>query len=600
MDTVDTILNSHTFKESRKMYRIRLVPDRIDAINLRIYNKSDFVTDVLLKELEKKLNTELESIAREKYFEGIDKGLDYSIVEKYERLKRGDSDDLRPRDVLVMEAKQNLLDEKHSSAKKIGSIWQKDEGKGKSDLKHQNDQTIDELSLNWMDDTTLDQGLPDLTSKRQMIVDKKGIAVSDVLPAKYSKEHAAASLYFFINFTMPVTRRQELLDSKILENEADFDEVIRGLKIAFEENYDHFETSHQPPDFLTEDTDLERHYKHNERKKKSKKDLKKEEEERKRYLRCTCTPEEALELVARDMAEVKENKSNIVRNGLVVRNDAIEVDDNYKNKRRSKFLRAAEHGIWDHTSLGPTLDTAVEEVMTKYQDQIVFNDKISFFRMEYFLYSMRELHLIDQDAFHLKEDISHYKKKMSEKDAEIQRLRFNFQRATLAEREELEKNQKDYNEIRKKIQSIDEELDIKKSIIKQLVGHILKWKIKAKRTYGKDHFGVSLNTFWLPLDLQEDIDTEYDKEEYRLNETEKVKKSIVYDNTRSKDPKIRSMAVEDYTTDAKYRRTMLGYHNFADGNEELVFKKLVPSAEKVSNEILEVIPYKIRQAFRQI
>jgi hypothetical protein len=285
IEKAETVVLSQTFKESRKMYRLRMVPDRIEAVNLRIYNKSDFVTDVFLRELEGKLNTEIESIAREKYFQGTLKGLDYSIVDKFERLKKDENDDLRPADVLVEEAKQKYLEDKHSSAKRIGSFLARENSEFKKEIESEKLKTVQEMSKQWIDETELDTGLPDLTTKRQEIVDKKGVAITDITPAKYTKEHVAAAIFYFINFTMPVIKRKELLESHILANEEDFDEVIKGLITAFQQNYSTFEASHQPPDFLKEETDLEKHYKYTEKKNMSKKERIKEEEERKRFLR---------------------------------------------------------------------------------------------------------------------------------------------------------------------------------------------------------------------------------------------------------------------------------------------------------------------------
>lgn len=189
---------------------------------------------------------------------------------------------------------------------------------------------------------------------------------------------------------------------------------------------------------------------------------------------------------------------------------------------------------------------------------------------------------------------------MSEKDSDIQRIRFNFARASTLEKQQLEKHQNDYNQLRKKIQGIDEELTAKKIVIKKLVDHVLNWRVKAKKTYDKDHYGVPLSTFWLPLDFQENIETDYEKEEYRMNLVEELKKKIVNESTKTHNPKLEKMAVEDYTVEAKRIRTMLGYHEYADGNEELVFKKLVPKAEAISNEILDIVPHKIRETFREL
>ena len=217
-------------------------------------------------------------------------------------------------------------------------------------------------------------------------VDKKGIAISSISPAKYTKEHVAAAIYFFINFYLPVIKRQEILDNKILEDEDDFDEVVKGLTLAFEKNYENFEIGHKKPEFLEDPTDLEHHYKHSKKKKAKEEREKQELEEHKRRLRNSCTPEEALEMVAEDMRELQEQERDIIREGLVIRDDAIKREGYYKNDFRNKYLKVAEHGLYENTYLGPILKQEVEEVMTKYQDEVVFDDKISFFRMEYLLY----------------------------------------------------------------------------------------------------------------------------------------------------------------------------------------------------------------------
>lgn len=346
--------------------------------------------------------------------------------------------------------------------------------------------------------------------------------------------------------------------------------------------------------------DLERHYKTTEKQKRVLIESKRTEEEKKRLLRCTCSPEEALQMVADDMRKKKSEREDIIREGYVIREDAMDIKEKKKDKFRNKYLKVAEHGIIERTNLGPTLENEVEEIMTKYQDQVVFNDKISFFRMEYLLYCLRELYDIDQDTYYLKEDVSHYKKKIAEKDAEIQKLRFNYARATYEEKSQLEKLQQDWTRLRSKLQIIDSELNSKKNVIRKLIDHILRWRVKAKKVYSGDYYGVPLSTYWLPLDFLEDIDTDYDQEQYRLNLVEKIKKKIANDDMKVKDPRILQLAVEDMTEDAKHRRTALGYYEYADPHEELVFKKLEPLTEKTSNEILSVVPEKIRETFRNL
>jgi hypothetical protein len=273
-------------------------------------------------------------------------------------------------------------------------------------------------------------------------------------------------------------------------------------------------------------------------------------------------------------------------------------DDFAKNKYRDKYLKVAEHGIAERTFLGPTLKQEVEEVMVKFQDQAVFNDKISFFKMEYFLYCLRELYSMKQDIKDIKDDIDYFKKKMQQKDSEIQRLKYNVSRATPEQKEQLEKDQKDNNKFVNKIKELDIDYDKKMLIIRKLIDHLLHWKTTAKKVYDQDHFGIPLDTYWLPLDYMEHVDREYDKDEYRLDKYEHVKRSIVQQKHPGRKQPIK--AANDETVEAKYTRTTLGYYHNPNDKEELIFKKLIPLAEKTSNEILNIIPDKIRETFKNI
>lgn len=102
---------------------------------------------------------------------------------------------------------------------------------------------------------------------------------------------------------MPEIKRNELLQSNILSNPLDFDDVIKSISTAFMNNYTDFEKGHKLPDFLDGKSDLERFQKELEQEEKNMKKTLAQEEEYKRYLRCTCTPEEALELVADEMRQ---------------------------------------------------------------------------------------------------------------------------------------------------------------------------------------------------------------------------------------------------------------------------------------------------------
>ena len=140
-------------------------------------------------------------------------------------------------------------------------------------------------------------------------------------------------------------------------------------------------------------------------KNKSKLVEKQEDEEYKRYLRCTCTPEEALKMVAQDMSKLKSQERDIIRTGKAIRKDALYLTEQ-KSQKKNPFLKAVEYGLEEHTDLGPNIKNQVEEVMTKYQDNVVFDDRISFFKMEYILYALRELQRLDEDASFLQEDIA--------------------------------------------------------------------------------------------------------------------------------------------------------------------------------------------------
>ena len=565
----EELLCSFTFKESRKAEYIRLVPDRIDSINLRIYNKSEFVTDEFLKHLEEKLNIEFETIAREKYFQGKLSGYDYSLIEKFENLKKGE--DPQKREERLEEIKKNMKREKSLTPKKLGSIDPKEKEDTLREHELERTRTVQKLEKKLNNQTNDESLLNDLSSKRQEIIDKKGVAISGIVPAKYTKEHVAAALFFFVNFTMREVKRDELIQEKILSNNKDFDEVIKGITFAFEKNYKFFETTHKPPNFLEEENELERHYKNAEKSKKKSMKAEKEEEERKRFLRCTCTPEEAIKMVADDMFELKEQKRDVIRSGYVIRDDARLLNDTKMSNFKSKFLKVAEHGLESQTMLGPVLDDEIEHIMTKYQDEIVFHDKLSFFRMEYLLYCLRELYRINEDTEFLKDDLNYYLKKVNQKDDEINRMRYSRVAAEKAGLDSLEREARD---LRSKMAAIDREIDQKNSFLKKLITHILEWRVKAKPTYNEDFYGLPLSTFWRPLDLNEKIDTDYDKEQYRMDIVEHLKKRNTLDLMKFKESELLDRVVEDITIERKFERTYLGYSDDTYKNEELVFKQL--------------------------
>lgn len=286
IELCETILNSYTFKDSRKQSRMRLVPDKLDSINLRVYNKSEFITDKALRELEEKLDLKIGSIARDKYFRSIDKGLDAGLLDKFELLKK-DDEFIKPYDETLEQTKVTFSDNKKSEPKLLGSLWGKDkwesEEKKKVPIVSQRTNYIKQITGEW--GTENDNELPALNNNYQDTIYKKGIAITGITPAKYTKEHIAAAAYYFINFYMPVVKREELLEAKILQNEGDFEEVIHSLVHAFENNYADFETGHTQPEFLKEPTDLEKHYKSTAKQRKKELSKKLEEEEKRRYLR---------------------------------------------------------------------------------------------------------------------------------------------------------------------------------------------------------------------------------------------------------------------------------------------------------------------------
>jgi hypothetical protein len=290
IELCESIFNSYTFKESRKAHRMRLVPDKLDSINLRVYNKTEFVTDKSLKELEERLNQQIESIARDKYFKGIDKGLDANLLDKFELLKR-DEEFIKTSEQLLEEAKATFREYKKSTPRKLGSSWGKDKWENEvrkkepvAEVNHRSDY-IRQITNEWGDATDADKTLPETDDKYEEIIDKKGIAITNIAPAKYTKEHIAAATYYFINFYMPVVKREELLESKILQHESDLDEVVNSLVHAFQNNYKDFETGHVQPEFLKDSNDLEKHYKSTAKKRKNESQKKLDEEEERRYLR---------------------------------------------------------------------------------------------------------------------------------------------------------------------------------------------------------------------------------------------------------------------------------------------------------------------------
>lgn len=667
IEMFEDVINSHTFKESRRAHRIRLVPDRLDSINLRVYHKSEFVTDKFLRDLEKKLNIQIESLVREKYFQGMGKGLDSTILDRYERMKKDNEDEYRTTQEQLDDATETYKLKKKETPKKLGNYLEKDKEKIRELNKNDRGDNIKKITKGWESTMTLEsRASPQKTKNydtmksygtmksydtmksygtmksydtmkswdsrksldsdrsyeirktedfesiteessvldenKQEIVDKKGVAITSIKPAKYTKEHAAASIFYFINFYLPVIKRDEVLETNILENPQDFDEVVRGLTEGFEKNYEHFETGHKKPEFLEEDNDLEHHFKSN--KKLKQKEIKKLEEERdhKRFLRCSCSPEEALELVAHDMREKQEERREVIRQGYVIRDDAMDIEDFYKNDFKNKYLKVAEHGLKEKTNLGPLLKGEVEEVMVKYQDQVVFNDKISFFRMEYFLYCIRELSYLKKDRQEFKEDLKYYERKMNDIDAKIQKLKSqNRGSAQKSERsDKIDQMQKDYDKYFRRIKEVDQDLAKKKRVIASLIDHILKWRIKAKRVYQKDHYGVPLSTYWRPLRFNDHVETDYDKEKYRMNLVEKAKKTIAHENMIFSKEENLNREVEDETEEAKFKRTMLGYCGQKDDQEELIFKKLVPMTEKISDEILNVVPEVRRTTLKNI
>ena len=404
--------------------------------------------------------------------------------------------------------------------KKLGSIATSEKESAVKEYEFDRANTVQNLTNKFYEDSGNTTLFTDLTTRRHEIIDKKGVAISGIVPAKYTKEHVAASLFFFVNFVMREIKKEELIKEKILSNDKDYDEVIRGITFAFENNYRFFETTHKPPNFLEEENDLEKHYKHSEKVKKRDKISEKELEERKRLLRWSWTPEEALKMVADDLFNLKEEKRDIIRNGFVVRDDARLLKETKKSDHRSRFLKVAEHGIEFQTNLGPELEEDIEHIMTKYQDEVVFKDSLSFFRMEYLLYCLRELHRLNEDAEFLKDDISYYLKKVNQKEDEISRLRYS---RVASEKAGLDNLEKEAKELRSKMASIDKESEQKITHIKRLINHILEWRIIAKPTYNEDYFGVPLDTYWKPLDFNEKIDTEYDKEQFRMDVVENVK-----------------------------------------------------------------------------
>jgi len=98
--------------------------------------------------------------------------------------------------------------------------------------------------------------------------------------------------------------------------------------------------------------------------------------------------------------------------------------------------------------------------------------------MEYFLYCIRELSYLNKDILDFEEDIEHYKKRMAEKDKEIQKANINYNRTITEKKNDINKLQDDNQRYFNKIKEVDEEIKKKTRIIKTLIDHILGWRVK--------------------------------------------------------------------------------------------------------------------------
>lgn len=56
----------------------------------------------------------------------------------------------------------------------------------------------------------------------------------------------AASVYYLINFEMPVLRKKDKQFSGLLDDPTEFDELMNDLWLGFKENYLDFETAYVP------------------------------------------------------------------------------------------------------------------------------------------------------------------------------------------------------------------------------------------------------------------------------------------------------------------------------------------------------------------
>lgn len=192
MDKIGDILESRTFKESRRADKIRLIPDRIDPINLRIYNKSEFVTDFFLQQLEIQLNIDIENIAREKYFQGISGGLDYTIVNKFERLKKLQSTDEKDSAQQLEDAKINFRNSKEGFHNRFGSFYDTDIVELEKQQKLDKTLTMRNLTEKYLTNKHSDLPMSEetgISTSKQDVLYKKGVAITGIEPAKYTKEH---------------------------------------------------------------------------------------------------------------------------------------------------------------------------------------------------------------------------------------------------------------------------------------------------------------------------------------------------------------------------------------------------------------------------
>lgn len=70
-------------------------------------------------------------------------------------------------------------------------------------------------------------------------------------------------------------------------------------------------------------------------------------------------------------------------------------------------------------------------------------------------------------------------------------------------------------DLKKQLQSLNEVLVQKWETIHLMMKHLCNWDVKSHHKGTDDVYEVPMSTFWLPINLEENIETDYSKERFK-------------------------------------------------------------------------------------